>query len=212
MRQSAGRRPPAPPRQRPRRRSFSPAEKLRLLAGYETATESGTGNAFLRENGLYSSLISEWRRTRDAGLLTGKQAGAVVAEDVSVLRHQFARWLTRLGYRVHLAEDGLDALDLVHQVGEEASILVTDGQMPRMTGKELLQALGCPRPGLGTVLVSGEQVDGWMSLADRFLLKPFTAPALREAVQDALAAAARRASLAASETDGRGTPPDAAHS
>jgi transposase len=63
---------------RPRQRSFSPAEKLRLLAGYETATESGIGNAFLRQNGLYSSLISEWRRTRDAGPLKGKPAGSVV--------------------------------------------------------------------------------------------------------------------------------------
>jgi transposase-like protein len=63
---------------RPRRRSFSPAEKLRLLAGYEVAMESGGGNAFLRENGLYSSLMSEWRRTRDAGLLRDKPAGAVV--------------------------------------------------------------------------------------------------------------------------------------
>lgn len=63
---------------RPRRRSFSPAEKLRLLAGYESAAESGGGNAFLRENGLYSSLISEWRRTRDAGLLRGKTARQVV--------------------------------------------------------------------------------------------------------------------------------------
>jgi transposase len=60
---------------RPRRRSFSPAEKLRLLAGYEAAAEVGAGNAFLRENGLYSSLISEWRRIRDAGLLSGKPAG-----------------------------------------------------------------------------------------------------------------------------------------
>jgi transposase len=62
---------------RPRRRSFSPAEKLRLLAGYKAAVESG-GNGFLRENGLYSSLISEWRRTRDAGLLRGKTAGQPV--------------------------------------------------------------------------------------------------------------------------------------
>lgn len=62
----------------PRRRTFSPAEKLALLAGYETAMETGQGNGFLRENGLYSSLISEWRRTRDAGLLAGKPAGAVV--------------------------------------------------------------------------------------------------------------------------------------
>jgi transposase len=40
--------------------------------------ESGGGNAFLRENGLYSSLMSEWRRTRDAGLLRGKPAGSTV--------------------------------------------------------------------------------------------------------------------------------------
>jgi transposase len=62
----------------PRRRTFSPAEKLALLAGYETAMETGQGNGFLRENGLYSSLISEWRRTRDAGMLAGRPAGAVV--------------------------------------------------------------------------------------------------------------------------------------
>jgi transposase len=62
----------------PRRRTVSPAEKLALLAGYETAMETGQGNGFLRENGLYSSLISEWRRTRDAGLLAGRPAGAVV--------------------------------------------------------------------------------------------------------------------------------------
>jgi len=62
----------------PRRRTFSPAEKLALLAGYETAMEAGQGNGFLREHGLYSSLMSEWRRTRDAGLLRGKPAGAVV--------------------------------------------------------------------------------------------------------------------------------------
>jgi transposase-like protein len=62
----------------PRRRTFSPPEKLALLAGYETAMETGQGNGFLRENGLYSSLISEWRRTRDAGLLAGRPAGAVV--------------------------------------------------------------------------------------------------------------------------------------
>ena len=63
---------------RPRRRTFSPAEKLRLLAAYEAAVAAGDGNGFLRENGLYSSLISEWRRTRDAGLLRGRTAGAVV--------------------------------------------------------------------------------------------------------------------------------------
>lgn len=74
----------------PRRRTFSPAEKLALLSGYEAAMETGQGNGFLRENGLYSSLISEWRRTRDAGLLAGRPAGAVVgrpsAEQAEIAR------------------------------------------------------------------------------------------------------------------------------
>ena len=52
-----------------RRRSFTPAQKLHHLAEYETACENGQGGAYLRREGLYSSLISEWRRLRDAGLL-----------------------------------------------------------------------------------------------------------------------------------------------
>lgn len=56
----------------PKRRRFSPEQKLRLLGEYEQACACGGGNAFLRENGLYSSLMSEWRRARDAGLLEGK--------------------------------------------------------------------------------------------------------------------------------------------
>ncbi|WP_019869713.1 hypothetical protein [Salinispora oceanensis] len=51
---------------------------MRLLAAYEAAVHVGGGNGFLRENGLYSSLISDRRRTRDAGLLRGRTASAVV--------------------------------------------------------------------------------------------------------------------------------------
>jgi transposase-like protein len=80
---------------RPRRRSFSPADKARLLAGYEAALAGGGGNAFLRENGLYSSLISEWRRSRDAGLLRGKPAGAVVGRP-NVDQAEIARLRRRL--------------------------------------------------------------------------------------------------------------------
>ena len=33
------------------------------------------GGAYLRREGLYSSLVSEWRRLRDAGVLAGKDPG-----------------------------------------------------------------------------------------------------------------------------------------
>lgn len=67
-----------------RRRSFTPAQKLKYLAEYETACETGQGGAFLRREGLYSSLISEWRRQRDAGLLEGKSPGETVGRPSAV--------------------------------------------------------------------------------------------------------------------------------
>ena len=68
---------PRPPR------TFTPAQKLELLAGYEQAAAAGEGGAFLRREGLYSSLITEWRKARDGGLLQGKDAGESVGRPTS---------------------------------------------------------------------------------------------------------------------------------
>jgi hypothetical protein len=56
-----------------RRRVFTPSEKLANLNAYEAACEQSDGGGYLRREGLYSSLISEWRKQRDAGVLTGKR-------------------------------------------------------------------------------------------------------------------------------------------
>ena len=53
-----------------RRRTFTARYKQEVLAAYEAAPEGEKG-AILRREGLYSSLISEWRRARDAGSLAG---------------------------------------------------------------------------------------------------------------------------------------------
>ncbi len=68
---------------RSRRRSFSPAQKREHLVAYEDANSRGEGGAYLRGNGLYSSLISEWRRLRDAGMLDGKEPGVPVGRPTS---------------------------------------------------------------------------------------------------------------------------------
>jgi transposase len=56
--------------ERARRRTFTAAYKQEILAAYEGAPDGEKG-AILRREGLYSSLISEWRRARDAGALAG---------------------------------------------------------------------------------------------------------------------------------------------
>ena len=52
---------------RPRRRTFTARDKLRILAETDRVTEAGGVGAILRREGLYSSALTDWRRQRDAG-------------------------------------------------------------------------------------------------------------------------------------------------
>ena len=63
--------PEVPERPRPPR-SYPAAYKLRILEEYEQLDKAGKG-ALLRREGLYTSLISEWRKQRDKGALAALQ-------------------------------------------------------------------------------------------------------------------------------------------
>jgi len=63
----------------------------------------------------------------------------VVADDSISVRKFVARMLEKHGYRVRLASDGLEAAELVSQSG--AHLIVTDLEMPRMNGYELMSHL-----------------------------------------------------------------------
>lgn len=55
-----------------RRRSFSAKEKLRILEEADQAAASGEAGAvgvILRREGIYSSMLTTWRRQREAGAL-----------------------------------------------------------------------------------------------------------------------------------------------
>jgi transposase-like protein len=56
---------------RPRRRSFTAQDKLRILAETDRAAGSGGIGAVLRREGVYSSTLTGWRRQRDAGAIGG---------------------------------------------------------------------------------------------------------------------------------------------
>ena len=56
--------------ERARRRTYSAPYKLRILAEYKRC-DPGAKGALLRREGLYSSMISEWRKQRDHGALQG---------------------------------------------------------------------------------------------------------------------------------------------
>ena len=90
---------------RPRRRTFTANDKLRILADIDRAAETREIGAILSREGLYSSTLSEWRRQRDAGafsaLVPGK-CGLKTAEpnplaaEVATLQRSNARLTQRL--------------------------------------------------------------------------------------------------------------------
>jgi len=57
--------------EKPERRRFSAEYKLRILAEADGCTEMGQVGELLRREGLYSSLLSTWRRQREEGVLAG---------------------------------------------------------------------------------------------------------------------------------------------
>src|SRR5664279_3170957 len=52
---------------RPRRRTFTAQDKLRILAETDRAADTGGIGTILRREGIYSSALTDWRRQRDAG-------------------------------------------------------------------------------------------------------------------------------------------------
>ena len=92
------------------RRFFTPAEKLRIV---EAADHLGRGEigALLRREGLYSSLLTDWRRLRAAGQLSGEapiKRGPQPNPQATELKRQ-QQEIARLQKRLAQAEAILDA-------------------------------------------------------------------------------------------------------
>ncbi len=106
-----------------RRRAFTPTEKLDHLTAYEAACGTGGGGAYLREQGVYSSQITEWRKLRDGGLLAGKKAGEKVGkpspEQAEIAR--LTRELELSRRKLAKTEAALGIMGKVHALLEDLS-------------------------------------------------------------------------------------------
>ena len=125
--------PEVPERPRPPRQ-YPAAYKLRILEEYEQLDKAGKG-ALLRREGLYTSLISEWRKQRDRGALQalGAPSGRPPVDPVE-------RENARLRRRVEQLEGELGKARRVIEVQGKLSALpeqlATDSAPPKTTGGE----------------------------------------------------------------------------
>lgn len=90
---------------------------------YISACQSNGGGAYLRREGLYSSLISEWRKQRDAGVLDGKKpgekTGKLTAEQAEIAR--LTRELERANKKLATTQTALGIMGKAHELLEQLS-------------------------------------------------------------------------------------------
>lgn len=108
----------------------------------------------------------------------------LLVEDDPAVRQLFALALTRAGYRVYEARNGMEALKLFDELGEAVDLLLTDMRMPYMGGAELTQHLRARRRGLKLICISG--YSGETEMTEDFLAKPFSKDALLSKVREVL--------------------------
>ena len=118
--------------------------------------------------------------------------------DVEVLfRQQFRREVRQGLYTLDFALSGAAALEkLDGSIGEEIILLVSDINMPGMTGLELLPVVKQRRPDLPVFMISAYGDAGTVAAAlargaSKFLNKPINFPELKQDVLAALASARR---------------------
>jgi CheY-like chemotaxis protein len=108
----------------------------------------------------------------------------LLAEDDVQVQYSIWKLLKADGFTVLTAGNGVFALEACRNHPGSVDLLLTDLEMPRMSGLELCEKIRVERPGIKVLVMSGEpwsreqvSVNGWP-----FLQKPFTPTALRDAI------------------------------
>jgi CheY-like chemotaxis protein len=85
--------------------------------------------------------------------MPGKLAALLIVDDEPAIRTSISQALTEIGYRVRSAEDGFAALREIRT--EVPELLLSDLQMPGMSGFELLSVVRRRFPAIRTIAMSG---------------------------------------------------------
>ncbi|MGE5570026.1 MAG: ATP-binding protein, partial [Rhodospirillales bacterium] len=115
----------------------------------------------------------------------------LVVEDEEGVRKLVRSVLELNGYRVLEADSGETAMEISAAHDEKIDLLVTDVVMPKMSGRELADALGLLRPDIKVLFLSGYAdraiiEHGILDTGAAFMQKPFTPQDLARKVREVL--------------------------
>ena len=140
----------------------------------------GVGTTFNIYLPLYQSAKEEGeKKTIEQHFLRGGTETVLVAEDDAALRQLASAVLRDYGYTVIEAADGVDAVVRFTANRESISLVVLDGIMPKLNGKNAWQQIRALRPDMKAIFISGypEKVftkDGIQDEKVIFVPKPYS--------------------------------------
>jgi two-component system cell cycle sensor histidine kinase/response regulator CckA len=103
------------------------------------------------------------------GIIRGGSETILLAEDNESVRHLAEHTLISNGYRVLIACDGQEAVDIFRRHGKEIAIVVLDMVMPNKGGKQAYDEMIATIPGLKAIFMSGYSAN---AIHDSFVLHP----------------------------------------
>ncbi|ADU96810.1 chemotaxis response regulator CheY [Thermovibrio ammonificans] len=115
----------------------------------------------------------------------------LIVDDMAAMRKILKTLLAQLGYKnVDEAEDGKQALEILRQNPDKYGLVITDWNMPNMTGIELVQEIRKDEKlkHLPILMVTAEAKKENVLMAikagvNNYIVKPFTAETLKEKLE-----------------------------
>ena len=122
------------------------------------------------------------------------QGTILFVEDDPEQRQSVPRIIEKLGYLVTAADSASQALTLIRQNPSGFDLVITDYDMPKITGLELARQLARILPGLPVIMVSGRNVEFSRQESSNikdFIVKPYDKAILSRGINDVLCSPAR---------------------
>ena len=154
-------------------------------------SEPGQGTTFkIYLPAVEGEAVSREKEEISPERLTGSETILIVEDDDKV-RNLVCEILEPQGYSILEAENGIEALRVSEEHGDQIHLMIADVIMPKMGGRELAERLRPLRPDMKVIYMSGYTDNailhhGVLSPGIEFLQKPISSEALKRKVREVL--------------------------
>jgi len=118
-------------------------------------------------------------------MTNGEDAYILVVDDEGAIRYSISKTLQRVGYQVHTASSGEEALEMMER--QNYDVVLTDIRMPGLTGVDLLARIKNTAPDAVVILLTGyasleTAIESLRLGAHDYLVKPSSSLDIRNSV------------------------------